>query len=205
MNELQIPEATKDLSSVSTAELREQLHVAIGLTARAVAHVAAIWNELTRRGEDLSGVKFALRDYMSAVASGRLLPEAVALLAGRLRTLDAVAQLPVSDQRLLISGAEIDVVTPNGTVVTRTIDEMNWTEAARVLRDGTIRTPAEQRLALSRQEAAAKRRNRPRGRPPRLVVDAENNALRLGTMSVPLERVLSTLRAAGYHLAEPKT
>lgn len=182
------------LAKMTTEDLRRELGEAIGLTARAIARVAVIWDELTRRGEDLSGYKFALRDYMHAVASGRLLPEAVAQLAGRIRTLDLVAQLPVEEQQRLVDGDPVELLTADG-VVQKPLSDLTWPEAARIIRNGHILSPQEQEIAMSRMQAA-RRRSR-RGRPPRILVDTAAGELRVGTASVPVERVLAALRSAG--------
>lgn len=167
------------------------------MTARAIATVATIWTELERRGEDMSGYKFALRGYMRAVASGRLIPEAVAALAGQLRTLDRVAELPVDEQRRLIDGAPITLVTADGSTIERRLSDMTWTETARVLRGGQIMTPAEQQIAMQRNR---KTRRSPAGRPYRILID--DGLMRIGTVTVPLDRVLAALRSAGYTLTD---
>jgi hypothetical protein len=188
-----------ELGALSTDELHRHLTTAIGLTARAIANVASIWTELERRGEDLSRYKFALRGYMRAVSAGTLLPEAVASLAGQVRTLDLVASLPVPEQRRLIDGAEIEIVTGGGTTRKR-LPDLTWTEAARVIRDGTVRSVGEQQLALQRSERT--RRAPVKGRPRRVLV--ADGLMTIGTVSVELERVLSALRVAGYTVTEAK-
>lgn len=193
-SELAIPKPA-ELASMSTDDLRRDLVASIGLTARAISRVAAIWDELARRGIDLSDVKFALRDYMRRVATGQLLPEAVAQLAGSVRTLSLVADLPVSDQRRLIDGDPIQITTSDG-IVEKRLSELTWPEAARVIRGGHILSPKEQELARSRM-MAAKRKPR-NGRPYRIVIDRELAELRIGKSAVNIERVIAELRAAGY-------
>lgn len=181
------------LTAMTTADLRKELSQAIGLTARAIAHVAVIWNELTRRGEDLTGYKFALADYMGRVANGQLLPEAVAQLAGRVRTLSLVAELPVAEQRRLIEGAPVEIVTDDG-IVEKALADLSWTEAARVIRNGHVVTPKEQEIALSRMRAS---KRRPRtGRPFKIAIDDDRGMLRIGRAEAPVERVIAALRAA---------
>lgn len=184
------------LTHAETSELRRMLAEAIGITAQAIARVAMIWDELSRRGEDLSAIKFALRDYMRSVATGTLLPEAVALLAGRVRTLNLVADLPVAEQRRLVDGGTIEVVTPDG-VVPKTIADLTFPEAARIIRSGQVLSPAEQRLALARMQQS--RRRQQLGRPPRVIVDKEAGEVRIGVSRAPVERVLAALRAAGIY------
>lgn len=190
-----LPKGEVALSNLSTEELRQELHSAIGLTARAIAKVAAIWEELTRRGEDLSDVKFALRDYMRDVASGRLLPEAVALLAGRVRTLRLVSELPVETQRSLVAGESVDLLGVDGTVIKKNIAELSWTESARVMRDGHLLSTAEQKVSLDRMKLPKRRSHQ--GRPVRISVSAADGEVRVGATRIPMERLLAALRAAG--------
>jgi hypothetical protein len=186
------------LSSLETAELHLQLDAAIGLTARSISRVAAIWVELERRGEDMSRHRFSLRSHMRAVADGHLMPEAVAALAGQPRTLQLVADLPVRDQRRLIEGETITVLDGNGAPVDRTLANMTFGEAARVIRNGRILTAEEQRMALDRVRKQPRLTPRT-GRPPRIVV--ANGLVQIGATSpVPIERVLAVLREAGYYL-----
>ncbi len=149
-----------DLSQVPTHDLKRELAAAIGITAKGIARVAVIWAELTRRGEDLSGIQFALRDYMGAVARGELLPEVVATLAGRVRVLSAVAAMPTSEQRrLLIDGEAIEIVTPGG-VARKRVADMTFAEVSRAIRNGKVVAPDGQskqppRPPVDRDEADA--------------------------------------------------
>lgn len=189
------PETSRDLRAMDTEALREELYNAIGITVRAIKHVAAIWTELEARGEDLSDVRFALASYMRPVQSGRLLPEAVAQLAGRRRTLDLVATLPVDDQRRLIEGQAVEVVKGQDETVEKNLDQMTFSETAAVIRDGMIRTVDEQRLALKRM--GERRPRRRRGRKPRIAVDGDNATVTVGTVTVALDDLVASLRAAG--------
>ncbi len=148
---------------------------------------------------DLSQYQFTLRSYMPGVAGGRIAPETVALLAGRIRTLDAVAQLPIQEQRRLTAGEPIAVRAPDGAVVSRSLADLTWTEAARVIRDGRILTPAEQELTLRRMSNSRARRRS--GRPPRVAIDGNGLTLRVGTHEIPMERLLAALRAHGYEVS----
>lgn len=188
-------DASRDLRTMDTEALREELYNAIGITVRAIERVAAIWTELEARGEDLSDVRFALSSYMRPVQSGRLLPEAVAQLAGRRRTLDLVATLPVADQRRLIEGEAVEVVKGDQETVEKNLDQMTFSETAAVIRDGMIRTVNEQRLALKR--LGERRPRRRGGRKPRIAVDRDNATVKVGAATVALDDLLASLRAAG--------
>lgn len=192
-------DARTDLSAMTTAEMKAELHKAIGITAQAIARVALLWTELTRRNEDLSDVPFALAAYMADVASGRLLPEAVAALAGRVRTLKIVSDLPIDEQRsIIIDQRAIPILAADGEVRKKRLDDLTFAETARVIADGRVRSIDEQRLVLGRAEtAAAARRNRPRRGPrPRITVDPDN-VVHIGLLRVPAEDVIAALRTAG--------
>lgn len=188
------PESLTDLAAMSTADLHHALGEAIGLTARAISHVAVIWTELTNRGEDLSGYKFALADYMLKVSSGKLLPEAVAQLAGRTRTLGLLAEMPINEQRRLIDGGLIPAVTDDG-IVEKSLADLSWTEAARVIRAGRVVTAKQQQIALTRMQAA--RRRPGRGRRYSVGVDADAGLVRIGQAEIQAERIIAALRDAG--------
>jgi hypothetical protein len=185
---------SQQLAAMSVLDLRRELSSAIGLTAQAISRVATIWDELTRRGEDLSDVRFALRDYMRAIAAGRLMPEAVAMLAGNVRTLNLVAALPLVDQHRLVVGDTIDIATSTGTV-SKKLSDLTFQEASRSIRNGQILTVSEQSMVLQRATAALRR---PRaGRPHRVSVNTETGEIKIGTISLPIDRVTAALRAAG--------
>lgn len=186
-----------EITSVSTPDLKQALISAIDDTVSAIRRAAAIWAELERRGEDLSDVNFALRVYMRPVAEGRLLPEVLSRLAGQRRTLDLVATLPPPEQqRVVIDETPIEVVTADGEITTKSLPAMTWPEVARVIRDGAVRTPAEQQASIARTLAA--KAPRPRGgRPARIHVDTKHGVVKIGVMQVPLDRLLAALRVSG--------
>jgi hypothetical protein len=180
-----------EMQRLSTPQLRAELHQAIGVTAASIARVAIIWRELEARGEDLSTVKFALREYMHGIASGRILPETVAALAGQRRVLSLVAELPIVDQKRLIAGDKLTVVESNGATQ-KSLSEMLYSEVARVIRDGRIRDEVEQRLILRRVEA---KKTAPRsGRPLRVNIIDGGMTLRIGRITIETERVIAALR-----------
>lgn len=183
-----------ELQSVSTAELRAQLHDAIGLTEAAIVRVAAIWSELSRRGEDLSGVRFSLARFMLRVARGQLLPGLVVALSGQTRALERIAELPLDDQKRLAAGDALEIYRGQDRIDTAPLASLTYSEIALAIRDGRIRTAAEQRMAFERVKKARSRRMR--GRPPKITV-LPDNLVRIGNVEVPAERLLAEMRAAG--------
>jgi hypothetical protein len=186
-----------ELAELSTSNLRTMLTEAIGVTAVAIARVAMIWVELERRGEDLSRVKFALRGYMRGVANGKIIPEAVALLAGKPSVLSRVAAMPAAEQRRLLGGAPIEVVDSAGTVAEVKLLEMAPSAVAKVIANGAVMSVAEQVMAMER---SSKRVAVDLRRAPRVSVDLVAKEMRVGGVAVPLERVFLELRKSGYQI-----
>ena len=65
------------IGSLDTAELRAELASAIGLTAKHLLHLAAIWAELEHRGEDLTDLRTGIGAYLPEIAAGSVVPEAI--------------------------------------------------------------------------------------------------------------------------------
>lgn len=179
-------------AAMTSDELRTALRSALGVTVAAVRRVAMIWAELESRGEDMSEFRFALSSYMRPVASGRLLPEAVAMLAGQPRKLDRIAALDLYEQRRLVDGGTVAVATADGAVVEKTLGRLTLAETIRVLDGGIVRSPDEQRLAMRRSRAP---RPKP-GRRPRIVIDKGRGEARIGGVTVRLEDLVAALRTA---------
>lgn len=185
-----------ELQSISTADLRVQLGDAIGLTEAAIVKVAAIWAELTRRGEDLSDVRFSLSRFMLPVAEGRLLPRLAVVMSGQTRALERLVDLPVNEQAALMEGREIELFKGGEKVERKPLLDLTYSEIALAVRDGHILTPKEQRLAYERSARLRNPSQPRRGRPPRITV-LPDNTVRIGAVEVPAERLLAELRAAG--------
>jgi hypothetical protein len=188
------PEAL-ELAEVSTDALKKQLRDAIGITEQAIIRVAALWQELTRRGEDLSEFRFALAPFLLPVAQGKLLPALVVSMAAQPRALQRLAALPVQEQEELLSGKEIQVYKGDGQAEAKPLPAMTFAEIVATVRDGRILTKDEQALATKRSAASSARRGK--GRPPRIVVRQDVGTVQIGTLNIDLERLLSALRTAG--------
>ena len=95
------------ITAASTEHLREQLASALTMTARHLQHLAAIWQELERRGEDLSALRRGIAQYLPLIAAGRLEAEAVVRYAGQAILLRALSELPVAQQRALLEDGAV--------------------------------------------------------------------------------------------------
>ena len=140
-----------DLVQVPTEALRARLAEAIGVTVRTLSYLAAVWNELERRGEDLSDLRGGLMTYLPMIAAGRLDPEIVVRCAGQVTLLKAAAGVPVKIQRQLIERGARVVELDAGVVVERVVpvDELTVVQVRRVFASDGLRLPAEQARILS--------------------------------------------------------
>ncbi len=185
------PEAL-ELAEVSTEALKNQLRNAIGITEQAIIRVADLWQELTRRGEDLSEFRFALAPFLLPVAQGKLLPALVVSMAAQPRALQRLAALPVQEQAQLLSGMEIEVYKGAGQAEAKPLPAMTFAEIVATVRDGRILTTDEQALATKRSAVRLRK-----GRPPRITVRPAVGTVQIGSLNIELERLLSALRTAG--------
>lgn len=186
--------AAMELQSIGTAELRAQLDQAIGMTEEAIVRVATIWAELTRRGEDMSGVRFSLARFMTPVARGRLLPGLVVAMSGQTRALDRIAQLPLPDQERLARGEEIAIFRSSG-MVRAPLSDLTYSEISFAIRDGRILEAEEQRIAWVRSQMAKAPRKRS-SRMPKVSISTDR-IVRIGNARIPADRLIVELRAAG--------
>lgn len=140
-----------ELQQYDSAELRRQLQEAIGLTETAIRRVAALWAELTRRGENLTDIRFALAEFLPAVARGDLLPRLVVAFAGQPRALQRLGDLPVAKQAALVEGEQIEIWNATRGTERRKISDLHWGQIATIVQGGRILTADEQRAAAERR------------------------------------------------------
>lgn len=87
-----------------TDELRAELDRALRLTVEHLNHLAAVWAELERRGEDLSQLRKGVGRYVASIARGELLAEVVVAFAEDANALRRVAALPTGEQAEVVAG-----------------------------------------------------------------------------------------------------
>jgi hypothetical protein len=154
------PPAPPDLRQISTEQLRSELGRALELTASHLTHLAAVWRELERRGEDLSRLRSGLWAYMPLIASGRLRAEMVVRYAGHTMLLRRLADLDLDTQDRLLREDSVAVVEYDGrdfVEVHKSLRHLRAAEIAQVIA-GRVRSPEEQRrAALGRSRRAAPR------------------------------------------------
>src|SRR5688572_22830452 len=97
---LAIPDADRDrIRSMSDAELDAAFAEALGLTAKNLLRLAALWVEKQDRGHDLSGLRVGIAAYLPAIAAGTVLAESVVKFAGHPGLLRKVASLTPAEQK----------------------------------------------------------------------------------------------------------
>lgn len=141
-----------DLTSIPTEDLRRELADAIGVTARTLQRLAAIWHELESRGEDLSALRGGLFAYLPAIADGRLDPAVVVRCAGQAMLIKALMALPVERQRdLLESGVPMITIDDGGSLreERRPLERIGVHDIRRVFVGDAIRPPVEQAKLLA--------------------------------------------------------
>lgn len=163
MTELIVPDRN-EITGWDTARLRSELTRAVTLTAAGLAYLAMIWNELTRRGEDLSELRSGLATYLPMIANGTLAAEAVVQFAGQRGLLNRLAHRPLDEQRRLAEGEPVPVAI-GAEERLLTARQLTMRQVAIVFDDqGRVRSPIEQRQALERRPE----RTRPRVNPAEL-------------------------------------
>lgn len=190
-----VPNPT-ELGGMTNQELRTRLAQSVTISAKYLAYLAAVWNELEKRGEDLSDLRIGLTAYLPQIAAGRLDAEAVVKFAGQATVLQSLAQLPIEKQREIVRGVPIAVLTVNAAgeyEVARTPAHMLSASQARlVFNNGRIRTPDEQKTTFESARIAAKRRATP-GPEGRVRYDPRTDLIRVGNASATVGEILAAL------------
>ncbi|GLS13595.1 hypothetical protein [Hydrogenophaga electricum] len=193
-----------ELGSMSTQTLRGELAKSLTMSARHLQHLALIWAELEKRGEDLSDLRTGLAVYLPMIAAGRLDAEAVIRFAGQPTVLRSLANLPVERQHALALGGTVPVLTVNAAGEYQSTElpahTLTAAQARLVFSGDSIRSPAEQRAVLESARVSAQRRPRP-GPDSRVRYDAKADVIRIGRSSATVGEVAAAI-ASGALSAE---
>jgi hypothetical protein len=184
-----------EVQTMTREELRAELARGLNLTAETLTRLGLIWQELERRGEDLSSLRQGIARTLPLIAAGRLAAETVVAFAGQAMLLRALEGVPLDEQRRLAAGGVIQVIDPTDPVAVQEMPLARLPAAAvrLVFGDGQVRPPDAQRLAL--------RPRRPRPQEPsgyrwQPRYDPETGMVTVGRMQVSLDDFLSAMAAA---------
>jgi hypothetical protein len=180
---------TNDIASMSTPQLKSELAKGLTLTAETLTRLGSIWLELERRGEDLSDLKVGIARTLPLIASGRLAAEAVVAFAGRPLILRSLEGVNLDIQRRLADGEPIPVyLSGQDNPESLPLSRIPSASITRVIADGVIRTPSEQRLAMKSRHKKTKE-----PRKYSVTVDRHNQTITIGKMTIPLATIISAM------------
>lgn len=188
-------DAIARLAAMDTPALRAELASALGLTARHLLYLAAVWAELERRGEDLSDLRTGIGAYLPLIAAGAVLPETVVRFAGQPTVLRSVSALPPEEQRRLAAGGGVPIVVRSGERYEERqlpAHALTASQARLVFGDRKVRSVAEQVAVLT----AAAPKPAKAGAPPRrgkARADREKGVIRVGKVVVAVADVVAAL------------
>ena len=101
---------TADLQAMSTEMLKAQLAKAVSITAEYLAYIAMVWQELERRGEDMTAMRHGLMAYVPMIANKELDARVVVNYAGQKTLIALMSNLPLHEQQALIERGSVDIV-----------------------------------------------------------------------------------------------
>lgn len=187
-----------ELLAMSTEQLRSELARSLQLSADQLLHLAAVWRELERRGEDLSDLRSGMGGYLPMIASGRLSADAVVKFAGQTTLLRALADLPLEQQAAIVADQPLPVISLDASGNTRVSElpaySLTAAQIRQVFAPGRLRDAREQEAVLV-QTITRKRAARATAAPPRIRYDVESDTLIIGRQRVPVSSLYEALAA----------
>ena len=171
--------------------------------------MAAIWNELNKRGVDLSGLRGGLLDYIPLVANNQIDPQLVIEFAGNRTLLAALSRVPMDKQKQISETKKVEFVTIDENKK-KTVKELDLRSArAQELYqvfggDTGIRDADQQYLLLVNRRPQAANPAKPKRQTLRKITITDNHEyLEFGNTKIRAESVIETLsNAYGVDLHE---
>lgn len=185
-----------ELINLSTQSLRDELARTLTLSAQTLQRLAGIWQELERRGEDLSDLRAGLAGYLPLIAAGQLDAEVVVRFAGNKTLLGTISRLPLPEQHRLAIGGNVEIlnIDENGNEVVTQVPAhaLSATQARQIFADGWVRKPEEQRavIALRRNSSQSPRLG---GKPKKIGIDRKTGTIKIGRTRVQPGDLLAVL------------
>lgn len=194
-SELVTIETGQALQGLSTEQLKRSFFESLDITVRHFQHMAEIWCELERRGENMQDLRHGIAVYIEMIAHQRLDANLAVKYLGQKVLLNAVSRLPIDQQQRLIEAETVDVATiENGELATKTmkLSKLQVRDIYTVFSDSGIRPIGEQQKILIKRAARTPAKTGPR-RARRITVDPERQVLEVGGSAANLDRVLQVL------------
>ena len=191
------------LAEVPTERLWAELESGADFQAEHLKYLAAIYDELDRRGEDMSAFRGGYYAYLKRIASGTLMPEVMQRFLGT-AVCGRVASLPIAQQKdLLNNGASVPLaVFQDGQFTHRNVPlaELVPSQVEQVFGRAAgacyIRSVAEQTRLLQSPQAAPTTYRRTKKK-DRIKVDRAAGVVTFTVRTVTLEELCDALRKAG--------
>ena len=98
------------IQAASIEQLKAELSQSLKITSDYLVYMSLIWNELNRRGVDLSELKSGLFQYIPLIATNQLEAALVVEFAGNKTLLSALSRLPIDQQKEIAISKKIPFV-----------------------------------------------------------------------------------------------
>lgn len=188
-----------DLAVMSTQDLRAELGRALNVSAQHLLYLAAVWQELQRRGEDLSELRVGLSQWLPQIAAGRVDANTVIRFAGSPTLLRAIAELPVPQQRAFADGEPVQVLTLDPTGQYRVAElparDLTATQARIVFGAGSVRSVDQQRALLDADRLARQRRQPSLATASKVRADTRTGTIVVGRTRVTVGELMAAVAA----------
>lgn len=144
------------IRSMSTEQLKSELAKGLTMTADGLTHLGAIWMELESRGADLSSLREGIAETLPLIGRGLLAAESVIAFAGS-PVLKYLEGINLDEQRRLAAGKHVSCFIPDSNDMVRLpLVRVPSASLRYLFSDGKMRSPAEQKLARSRNGVKSK-------------------------------------------------
>ena len=165
---LPIVETTKnsppvaELQAMSTEALKAQLAKAVSITAEYLGYIAMVWQELERRGEDMTAMRHGLMTYVPMIANKELDARVVVNYAGQKTLIAVMSNLPLEEQQALLERGSVDIVDldedKQQRVRTVALGDLTAAQVYQAFGDGELRSaPQQYQLLLMRDKAGMRK------------------------------------------------
>lgn len=187
----------QQIYAASIEDLKRELARGLEITAERLRYVAEIWQELHRRGEDLSDLRSGLMEYIPLIATQQVDPNLVIACAGHKTLLSALSRLPIEKQNEIAKSGAIEIahLNENGEkiVVEKTLANLRADDIYYAFGDGYLRNTSEQIKLRLKHSAKLRTPKKPR-KTSNIRFNNDGATMRIGTNTVNIEQLIETLK-----------